>query len=92
MLKDKNDEVRSFMKEEYKHTSHYKRKVEEMKINKLMGRIRKKAKGPNPLSVKKKVKREDGEDKQVDDEHNKAKKKRRRKKKNKESVDKIDIE
>ena len=30
------------------------RKQEEFKLNKLMGNIRKKAKGPNPLSVKKK--------------------------------------
>ncbi len=42
------------MIEEYKKSEHYKKKVENFKINKIMGRIRKKAKGPNPLSCKKK--------------------------------------
>ena len=41
--------------EEFKKSKYYKRKQEEFKLNKLMGNIRKKAKGPNPLSVKKKM-------------------------------------
>ena len=44
------------MKEEYKASNHYIRKMEDYKLNKLMGRIRKKAGGPNPLSCKKKKK------------------------------------
>lgn len=42
------------MKEEYMKSKHFKKKIEDFKINKVMGRIRKNAKGPNPLSVKKK--------------------------------------
>lgn len=54
ILTEKKQEVKEFMKEEYKETQHYKKKQEDYKLNKLMGRIRKKAKGPNPLSCKKK--------------------------------------
>lgn len=53
-LRDKKDEAREFMIEEFKKTKHYKEKMEQYKLNKLMGKIRPKAKGPNPLSVKKK--------------------------------------
>lgn len=53
LLKESKDEVKEFMKEEYKQSDHYKKKMEDLKLNKLMGRIRKKAKGPNPLSCKK---------------------------------------
>lgn len=42
------------MIDEYKKTEHFKKKLENYKINKIMGRIKKKAKGPNPLSCKKK--------------------------------------
>lgn len=35
-------------------TPHFKKKIENFKINKIMGRIKPIAKGPNPLSVKKK--------------------------------------
>ena len=44
------------MKEEYMKTLDYKKKQEDFKLAKVMGRIKKKAKGPNPLSVKKKKK------------------------------------
>ena len=44
------------MKEEYKKTNHFQKKIENFKINKIMGRIRRTAKGPNPLSCKKKRK------------------------------------
>jgi U3 small nucleolar RNA-associated protein 23 len=54
VLNEERKDIREFMKEEYKHSLHYKRKTEDFKINKIMGRIRKKANGPNPLSVKKK--------------------------------------
>lgn len=50
----KKDEAKEFMIEEFKKTKHYKEKMEQYKLNKLMGKIRRKAKGPNPLSVKKK--------------------------------------
>lgn len=54
-IKDtKIKEANQFMKEEYKKSDHYKRKVEELKLLKVMGRVKKIAKGPNPLSVKKK--------------------------------------
>jgi len=56
LLKGKEEEIKEFMKDEYKQSQHYKRKEEDFKINKLMNRIKKKAKGPNPLSVKKKKK------------------------------------
>lgn len=56
LLKDNKDEIKEFLKEEYKQSDYYKKKQEDFKLNKLMGRIRKKAKGPNPLSVKKKRK------------------------------------
>jgi U3 small nucleolar RNA-associated protein 23 len=56
ILKENKDEVKEFMKEEYKQSNHYLRKMEDLKLNKLMGRIRKKAKGPNPLSCRKKKK------------------------------------
>jgi len=41
------------MIEEYKKSDHFKKKMENYKINKIMGRVKKKAKGPNPLSCKK---------------------------------------
>lgn len=56
-LKEKNIEIKEFIKDEYKESLHYKKKLEDFKINKVMGRIRKKAKGPNPLSCKKKKKK-----------------------------------
>jgi hypothetical protein len=49
------------MKEEYMKSQHFKKKIEDFKINKVMGRIKKHAKGPNPLSVKKKKERKDYE-------------------------------
>ena len=54
ILSEKKDEISNFLVEEFKNSKYYKQKQEEFKINKLMGKIRKKAKGPNPLSVKKK--------------------------------------
>ena len=42
------------MKDEYKKSDHYKNKMENFKLNRLMGRIKKKANGPNPLSCKRK--------------------------------------
>ena len=53
-LNEKKNEISDFLVEEFKNSKYYKRKQEEFKLNKLMGKIRKKAKGPNPLSVKKK--------------------------------------
>ena len=53
-LNEKKDEISNFLLEEFKSSKYYKQKQEEFKLNKLMGKIRKKAKGPNPLSVKKK--------------------------------------
>jgi hypothetical protein len=87
LLKEKNREVKEFMKDEYKHSSHYKRKVEDFKINKIMNRIRKKAKGPNPLAVKKKRLSFDGKEiveesgEGIPDGDNNKKRKRRRKNK-----------
>jgi U3 small nucleolar RNA-associated protein 23 len=54
ILGEKKEEIKDFLIEEFKESKYYKRKQEEFKLNKLMGNIRKKAKGPNPLSVKKK--------------------------------------
>ena len=54
LLNEKKEEIRDFLVAEFKESKYYKRKKEEFKLNKLMGNIRKKAKGPNPLSVKKK--------------------------------------
>ena len=54
ILNEKKDEISNFLVEEFKNSKYYKQKQEELKLNKLMGKIRKKAKGPNPLSVKKK--------------------------------------
>ena len=54
ILKEKKNEIKEFLIEEFKNSKYYKRKREEYKLNKLMGKIRKKAKAPNPLSVKKK--------------------------------------
>ena len=54
ILNEKKKEVKEFLIEEFKNSKYYKRKSEEYKLNKLMGKIRKKAKGPNPLSRKKK--------------------------------------
>jgi len=53
-LGEKKEEIKDFLIQEFKESKYYKRKQEEFKLNKLMGNIRKKAKGPNPLSVKKK--------------------------------------
>ena len=53
-MSEKKDEIKDFLLSEFKESKYYKRKQEEFKLNKLMGNIRKKAKGPNPLSVKKK--------------------------------------
>jgi hypothetical protein len=47
------------MKDEYKESKYYKQKLADLKLNKMMNRIRKHAKGPNPLSnLKKKSLRE----------------------------------
>jgi U3 small nucleolar RNA-associated protein 23 len=54
ILDEKKNEISDFLLEEFKNSKYYKQKQEEYKLNKLMGKIRKKAKGPNPLSVKKK--------------------------------------
>lgn len=54
ILKEKKNEVKDFLIQEFKNSAYYKRKSEEYKLNKLMGKIKKKANGPNPLSVKKK--------------------------------------
>ena len=54
LLNEKKEEIRDFLVAEFKESKYYKRKQEEYKLNKLMGYIRKKAKGPNPLSIKKK--------------------------------------
>ncbi len=54
ILNEKKNEVKEFLIQEFKNSAYYKRKSEEYKLNKLMGKIRKKANGPNPLSVKKK--------------------------------------
>ena len=54
VLDEKKNEISDFLLEEFKNSKYYKQKQEEYKLNKLMGKIRKKAKGPNPLSVKKK--------------------------------------
>ena len=54
ILNEKKNEVKDFLIQEFKNSTYYKRKSEEYKLNKLMGKIRKKANGPNPLSVKKK--------------------------------------
>jgi len=76
VLNEKKGEAFEFMKEEYKKSLHFKTKMENFKINKVMGRIKKVAKGPNPLSCKKKKKRvlpqkkqnnNDSENKQIAD-------------------------
>ena len=54
ILNEKKEEIKDFLIAEFKESKYYKRKQEEYKLNKLMGFIRKKAKGPNPLSIKKK--------------------------------------
>jgi U3 small nucleolar RNA-associated protein 23 len=54
VLKEKEKEIKEWQEEEYKKSKEYKTESEQIKINKLMGRIRKKAKGPNPLSCKRK--------------------------------------
>ena len=54
ILNEKKNEVKDFLIQEFKNSAYYKRKSEEYKLNKLMGKIKKKANGPNPLSVKKK--------------------------------------
>ena len=54
ILNEKKEEIKDFLVAEFKESKYYKRKQEEYKLNKLMGYIRKKAKGPNPLSIKKK--------------------------------------
>lgn len=61
------------MIEEYKKTGHYKNKIENLKINKLMGRIKKKAKGPNPLSCKMKKSYYENKNKLKKTEHNENK-------------------
>ena len=53
-IENQKKEIDEFLVEEFKNSKYYKQKQEELKLNKLMGKIRKKAKGPNPLSVKKK--------------------------------------
>lgn len=54
VLSDNKKEIRQFLIDEYKNSKYYKDKQEQYKISKLMGEVRKKAKGPNALSVKKK--------------------------------------
>ena len=58
-IKSQKSEIREFMIEEYKTTNHYKNKMEDKKMNKIMGRLKKKAKGANPLSCKRKKIRND---------------------------------
>ena len=55
-LNSQRKEVNEFMKEEYKKTMYFKSKQENLKLLRINGRLKKKAKGPNPLScLKKKV-------------------------------------
>ena len=54
ILEEKKKEIKEFLMEEMKESKLYKAKMEEYKLNKLMGRVRREAKGPNPLSRKKK--------------------------------------
>lgn len=56
-IKESKAEAALFMKEEYMKSNHFKKKLEEEKILKLMGAKTKKAKAPNPLSIMKKVKK-----------------------------------
>ena len=94
-LIEKKEEIQKFMRDEYKKTKHYKNKREEFKIHKIMGRVRKNAKGANPLSRKKKLKKiapkeysnYNKTDSNINYENNEAnlnKKKRKRKNKNNE--------
>lgn len=88
-LKDSKKEASEFMKEEYKKSGHYKRKVADRNLNKIMGRIRLKAKGPNPLSIRRKIVTQPKEinniaDKEGNKDEEMLKKKRKRKRKNKE--------
>ena len=91
------------MKEEYMKSSHFKKKIENFKLNKIMGRIKPHAKGPNPLSVKKKrvkrnhsgeykdeIKQEDNQDTKILNEDNMGDpKKRERKRFKKVKINKI---
>lgn len=54
VLSEKKIEANEFMKEEYKKSLHFKRKDEDLKLMRINGRLKKKAKGPNPLSCLKK--------------------------------------
>jgi hypothetical protein len=80
MLRENKEEIRNFMKDEYRNTSHYKRKTEEFKVNKLMGRVKANVKGPNPLSIRKRAIDDMNEvNKDIVDEQDKAKRKRKKK-------------
>lgn len=54
VLNEKKKEIKEFLLQEVRQSKRYKERIEEYKLNRVMGRIKKKAKGPNPLSVKKK--------------------------------------
>lgn len=88
VIEKTKDEAKEFMLEEFKKSKYYKDKLEQYKINKLMGRVKRKAKGPNPLSVRKKrmkVSRNDNENQGEENKIEEGKKKRKRKRKNQKS-------
>ena len=68
-ISKEKSEIKEFMIEEYKKSEHYKRKVENYKINKIMGRVKKNVKGPNPLSCKKKKSHYENRDKKIGNEN-----------------------
>jgi U3 small nucleolar RNA-associated protein 23 len=88
-LAKKKEEIKQINKEEYKQTNHYKRTIENYKINKVMGRVKKQAKGANPKSCQRKKIKDNGGKNYVsenndggNDESQKKKRKRVKKKKN----------
>jgi U3 small nucleolar RNA-associated protein 23 len=54
LLSRERKDVNNFMKEEYMKSLHYQKRLEDIKLMRINGRLKRKAKGPNPLSVLKK--------------------------------------
>jgi U3 small nucleolar RNA-associated protein 23 len=70
-LSEQKKEANNFMKEEYKHSLHFQRKDEDLKLMRINGRLKRKAKGPNPLScLKKKNHNKDIKGKEVSSSNN----------------------
>ena len=62
IISKEKKEINDYMKNEYMRSAHYKKRIEDIRLMRINGRLRKKANGPNPLSILKKKKKPNEKD------------------------------